>query len=121
MLKNQLSFGDGIITIYTVTNTAGAGNTPTETLSSGRKLMFENRTIGAARFYAAQEAGVKLDRTVLVPLGASITPQDIAIITSEDSNAQYAIKQIQNKTDTKPFSRLLSLERIGAVYDVATV
>lgn len=121
MADKQLSFCDGVADIYTVTNTAPAGDTPNETLSGKRTVRFEYRTVGAVRYFAAMQAEVKIDRIICIPRGASVTPQDIVILSSESASEQYHVKQVQIKTDTKPHSQIISLERVEQVYDVSDI
>lgn len=118
MLKDQVSFNDGIAHIYTVENAALSGDEPVDKLTDLRIVRFENRTIGAVRFFTAKQADAKLDRMIMIPNGIKVSPQDVVILASEDEN-QYRIEQVQTKTDTRPHTKLISLRRLESNYDFA--
>ncbi len=116
MLRNVVTFLDGIAEIYTVENSARRGDKPAERLVNMRKVRFGNRTVGAVRKFTADQAGIKLDRLIIVPLGVFVSAQDIVILSSENED-QYRIVQLQFKTDTKPKALQISLERLVQKYD----
>lgn len=118
MLKEQVSFNDGIADIYTVENAALPGDKPADKLSDRRTVRFANRTVGAVRFFTAKQADAKIDRMIMIPKGIKVSPQDVVILVSEDEN-QYGIEQVQNKTDTRPHTTLISLRRLESKYDFA--
>ena len=118
MLEDKCSFNDGIAEIYTVDNTALKGDKPVDKLINKRVVRFEYRTVGAVRFYIAKQADVKIDRMITIPKGVHVSPQDVVILISEGSN-QYRIEQVQHKSDTKPHTTLISLQRLVTNYDIA--
>lgn len=118
MLKEQVSFNDGVAEIFTVENKALPGDAPADKLTDRRKARFENRTVGAVRFFTAKQADTKIDRMIMIPRGIKVSPQDVAILVSEDEN-QYCIEQVQTKTNTKPPATLISLRRLESKYDFA--
>lgn len=119
MLKDQVTFLDGIAEIYTSENISAPGNAPVHKLVNKRRVNFAYRTIGAVRFYIAKQANVELSKTIIVPKGVHISPHDIVILVTEknEEKEQYEIEQVQHKTDTKPHSVLLSLRRLETNYD----
>lgn len=121
MLKEQISFNDGIADIYTVQNAAEPGDRPVDKLMNRRSVRFAFRTVGAVRFYIAKQVDVQIDRTILIPKGVHVSPQDVVIIPTEqvDAGAQYDVMQVQPKTDTKPHTVLLTLRRRAESYDIA--
>lgn len=118
MLEKQVSFNDGIAHIYTVENAALPGDKPADKLTDRRTARFSNRTVGAVRFFTAKQADTKIDRMIMIPKKIKVSPQDVVILVSEDEN-QYSIEQVQNKTDTRPHTKLLSLRRLESNYDFA--
>lgn len=118
MLRDQVSFNDGVAYIYTVENAALPGDAPADKLTDRRTARFSNRTVGAVRFFTAKQADTKIDRMIMVPKGIKVSPQDVVILASEDEN-QYCIEQIQAKTNTRPHTKLLSLRRLESAYDFA--
>ena len=121
MLENRISFNDGICEIYTVQNAAESGDMPVDKLFNCRKIRFAYRTVGAVRFYMAKAANVEIDRTLVIPKGVHVSPQDVVIIPTEkgEEKQQYEITQVQVKTDTRPHSVLLTLKRRTECYDIA--
>lgn len=121
MLEKQISFNDGICEIYTVKNAAEQGDMPVDKLFNRRRVRFEYRTVGAVRFFMAKAANVEIDKTLVIPRGVHVSPQDVVIIPTEkgEENQQYEIMQVQVKTDTKPHSVLLTLKRRAESYDIA--
>lgn len=120
MLKNQVSFPDGAAEIYTVENVAEKGDKPAEKLTHKRTVRFKYKTVGERRFYDAQQAGVTIERMLIIPRGVLITPQSVVIITSE-GDQQYRVKQVQLLTEAAPISVQISLERIEQAYEIAGV
>ena len=107
--KNDfLKFNSGIVNIYASVNIADVGDKPNFQLKHRWKLRFENKTVGMQRFYIAQQSDTELSRLVQVPQQLGINLHDVATI----DGISYDIVQVQHKYDTKPFSTLLSLERI---------
>ena len=121
MLKNQLSFNDGLAAIYTVDNVAEAGDQPKNGLTKKRTARFEYRTVGYNRFTQNMQNNVKIEKMILIPWGVRVSVQDVVILTDDVGDTeQYEIMQAQDKTDTAPRSRQLSLRRIEAKYDTET-
>lgn len=119
MLKNQFSFCDGIAKIYKTENIAESGNAPVEGLILKGTVRFEYRTVGYNRFFTALQNQVQISKMILIPMGICVTPQDIVILSNDTK--QYVIAQIQDKTDTAPYTKLLSLKRIEAMYDIKAI
>ena len=121
MLDRQVTFNDGIADIYTAENVAEPGNNPVYKLVNLRELRFAYRTVGAVRFYIAKQANIEISKTIIVPRGVPISVHDVVILKTEDGqeSEQYDIEQVQPKTDTRPYSVLLSLRRLETVYDFA--
>lgn len=118
MLENKCSFNDGIAEIYTVHNAALKGDAPVDKLINKRVVRFEYRTVGAVRFFIAKQSDVKIERMIAIPKGVHVSPQDVVILISEGTD-QYKIEQVQQKTDTKPHTTLISLQRLVTNYDIA--
>lgn len=123
MLKNQATFNDGICDIYTVQNAAAPGDMPVNKLFGKQRVRFAYRTVGAVRFYMAKAANVDIDRTIVIPRGIRVSPQDVVIITTErgEEEQQYEVMQVQIKTDTMPQTVLLTLKRRAERYDIAGI
>lgn len=103
----------GILTIYKLTNVATPGLKPSEKLVRICTAYYDYQTIGITRAYAALGAKQQIDALVLAH--NTTLPVEAEYVVLEDGN-QYRIslKQIQGR------DVLLTLERLEALYDVAT-
>ncbi len=103
-------YRDGMVRIYEVSNSAGAGNLPVEALSIREALPFDLQTVGMARYYQGLSAGMKIDQKIRTPRRMSVTTQDVAVT---HDGVRYRIRQVQYPTDVTPDSMDLSLERVS--------
>lgn len=99
------SFNDGILTICST-----KGRTVTGTKAA--QIRFGNRTIGISRFYKARIESDKIDKLVSIPYTGNLKSSDVIYIDDE----QYKINQAQEKFDTVPPCRYLSLEHMVTPY-----
>ena len=103
------SFNDGLVTVYSVTDTAAAGYKPLETLTEKIKLPYEERRLGVQRYYAGRQNQIEVERVLRVPVGDErVTSQDIAV--TEDGT-RYRIDLVQLVTDVFPRCVDLTLVR----------
>lgn len=110
------TFNDGICTICSVENAARAGDRPKEQLKEKlRNVPYENRKTGVTRFYAAKQAGVKIEGVIRIPYHIGVSSQDICLI----NGIQYRIQQLQHNKDTMPMATDLTLQKLEADYDLA--
>ena len=118
--NNQISqtYNDGIISIYTVTDTATAGYAPIETLSEQpiAVLRYEEQRLGVTRYYQARQNQMEIDRVVRVQKSGLVNTQCIAI---DEKGVPYRIDLVQIVQDVYPPSEDLTLykvEQIGGGY-----
>lgn len=104
--KKMETFNDGMIEVCIVKERSIIGN------RINKKIRYGNKVIGFSRFYKAKLASSSVDKVISIPFVPVIQPTDLVIIGSE----QYKITLIQDKYDTLPQSRYLTLERINALY-----
>lgn len=109
--KITQSFNDGIVKIYSVTNSAQAGYAPVETLTLKNTLRFNERRIGINRYYEALQNQIRIDRVIRVPR-IEISTQDVAIIGA----TQYRIDLVQTVDDIQPPSYDLTLIKYEQEY-----
>lgn len=102
------NFDDGIVKIYTVTNSAPAGLMPVETLSEDPvyTLRYEERSFGIQRYYSARQNQIQIERVLRVPRVPNVTNQNVAI--TQDGK-KYRIDWVQPLTDVYPASMDLTL------------
>lgn len=115
MLKKTQSFNDGVVKIYNVTNTAGSGDMPQQTITLKQTLRYKERTVGLQRFWAAHQANVTVNYVLRCPCLRDVSAQDVAI---PNDGKQYRIVQIQYPEDVDPPVMDLTLEEIKQVYDI---
>jgi hypothetical protein len=108
-------FDDGQVDIYSITNTAFAGDLPKEGLTYGSSYWYEERTIGITRFYAALKTDVKLEMVIRIWRDKSI---DTSLICKIDE-VQYRIVQVQHLENEDGLEVTdISLEKQGETYDI---
>jgi len=116
MPKKQLQkFNDGIVKIYSVTNTAEPGEMPIDGLALAYTLRYEERTVGINRYFAAQQSNIRVDRLLRCPLRQDVTTEYVAI---PNDGKQYDIKLIQYPRDVEPPVMDLTLERRVTDYEI---
>ena len=115
----HIVFNDGVAIIYRVENTADEGERPCEKLIPIRKVHFANRTVGMGRYFEAMQNQIKISKLLLIPFFMQANVLDVVKICGDDT--QYRIEQVQQKSDTKPFTTLLTLSAIkpGEEYDIS--
>ena len=110
-----MTFDDGIVNIYTVANTAAAGDKPVRGLQFLEAFHFGYDTLGINRYYTALQAHQQIEAVINIPGFNAVRVESVAVINGE----QYTVQMVQhmNDEDGLRFTRL-SLERIGENYAV---
>lgn len=106
MLKNQLTFNDGIAEIRKPGSFLNRESVPKNCV----KVNFEYRTVGFNRYFEGLQNQIEISKMILIPRGAPVMPQDVVTLTGDAG--RYIIRQAQEKRDTLPPSVQLSLQRI---------
>lgn len=108
---NEISqtYGDGIVTIYRLKNTAKPGYFPNPKLVEVARLRYEERRLGLTRYYDAKQVNVDVERVLRVPRGGKTAAQDIAV--TEDGQ-EYRIDLIQTVDGVFPPSLDLTLAKV---------
>lgn len=108
---------DGLLTLYTLTDTAEKGMMPHEQLVKLSDEYYGKRTVGLTRYYAALGANQRVDKLVRIWRNDQIETGNYAIL--EDNN-QYRIDFIQHLLDDDGLEVTdLTLVRLDDHYDVA--
>lgn len=111
-----MTFDDGILTIYTVTNTAQPGQMPVEGLEEKEKYYYGFDTLGINRYYTALQAQQQIEAVVNVPGWGDIAATDICAL---DNGDQFRIVMRQATLDDNGLRiTKLSLERIDEKYAI---
>lgn len=103
----------GVLTFYSLANTAENGRMPVFRLVSVGTAFYEERTIGYGRFYAALGANQQID--ALVRCLNTTIPKEAKYAILEDGN-QYRIELKQTIQGTDDID--LTLVRLEENYDV---
>lgn len=110
------NFGDGVVKIYTVTNSAQPGYQPVPALTLKCVLRYEEQRLGIQRYYSGRQNQVEIERVLRVPRYGGITNQDVAM--TEDGR-QFRVDMVQNVTDVYPASLDLTLAKIEQEIEVS--
>lgn len=111
------SFNDGVVTVYSVSDTAKPGYKPKTTLVRKVKLCYEERRLGIQRYFSGKQNQIKIERVLRCPSTGQISTQDVAI--TEDCK-QYRIDLIQKADGVYPPSVDITLSHIEQKYEVDT-
>lgn len=110
------NFGDGVVKIYTLTNSAQPGYQPVPALALKCVLRYEEQRLGIQRYYSGRQNQVEIERVLRVPRYGGITNQDVAV--TEDGR-QFRVDMVQNVTDVYPASLDLTLAKIEQEIEVS--
>ena len=100
------SYNDGVVTVYSVTDSARPGYQPVEQLTEKIKLRYEEQRLGIQRYYNAMQNQIQVERVIRVPRAEQITSQDVA--ETEDGR-RYRIALVQTVDGVWPPSQDLTL------------
>ena len=106
--SNEVTQGytSGVVTVYTVTDSARPGYQPVEQLTEKIKLRYEEQRLGIQRYYNAMQNQIQVERVIRVPRAEQITSQDVA--ETEDGR-RYRIDLVQTVDGVWPPSQDLTL------------
>lgn len=108
-------YRDGVVKIYTITDTAQPGYQPKPTPALAETLFYAERRVGLQRYYSGKQAQVQVERVIRTQMRPSVNPQCIAV--TEDGT-QYGIELVQQLQDVYPSSMDLTLVQIEQKYEV---
>lgn len=120
-----MTFDDGIVGVYELTEEKIPGKKPVEGLALNERSFFSYDTLGINRYYTALQAKQEIVAVIDIPGWHEIAAnRHIAIIADVDGNItedcqQYRIVMVQPMTEDYGLRiTKLSLERIGDNYVV---
>ena len=115
-----MTFDDGILTVYNVTNTAQAGDRPVMGLEEKAKYYFGYDRIGVTRLYLAKQAAQEVSAGVNIPGWNDVKNTDVVLIP-EPQPLHYQVADVQPELDENGLRIMkLTLERTGQKYEVPT-
>lgn len=101
-------YNDGLVMIYSVTDSAAPGYEPKPQLTKKLALRYEERSLGIRRYYEAMQNQISVERVVRCPRVAGVTNQDVA---QTEDGTYYRIDLVQAVTDVYPPSMDLTLAK----------
>lgn len=110
------AYNDGVVTVYTVTDSGLPGGLPVEKPAKKAVLRYEERRLGLQRYYEGRQNQVEVERVLRTPRRKGVSSQDLAV--TEDGQ-QYRIDLVQSANDVYPPSMDLTLTKITQKYDVS--
>lgn len=111
---------DGLVGIYTLTNSAAAGDMPMMSLAKQSEAYFQNRVIGYGRLYAAKGVNESIDLLIRLWYDPSIRVGQCAVITDSDFSGQYHIDMVQHTTNEDGLKVTdLTLTRLEETYAIS--
>lgn len=112
-----MTFDDGILKIYNVTNAAAPGDLPCKSLTEKGRYYYCYETLGVTRFYQAMQANQQITAVVAVPGWINARVTDICEL---DDGALYKVDMVQTARDDNNLKiTRLSLERVSQKYEFA--
>lgn len=114
------TFPSGCVTFFHTDDTSAAGDIPKYAARAFLRVPYEEKKIGDVRYYAALQAGSRLDRVVRVPCvkGIDVTG-DIAMVSGDTQ--QYRVTKFTQNSMTLPESWDVTLEVSKKNYKIAEV
>ena len=108
-------YPDGIVRIYRLANSAGAGGMPNASLTLAETLPYRRKTVGVTRFFNGLQADYTIDNRIRTPRRDGVTTQDVA---ETHDGKRYWIRQVQYPEDIIPPCMDLALERQASTDEV---
>lgn len=111
-----MTFDDGILKVYEVTNSASPGDMPIAALSEVGAFYFHEDSLGVTRYFEAIKAGQLIERVVSIPYPAFVS---INHVVAFEDGSQFQVRMVQPERDEQNLKILrLSLERAGEQYEI---
>lgn len=101
---------EGIVPIYTVTNTASAGDMPNEVLAAYGNRYYSVRTVGIRRLYAALGANMAIDGLITVHKDRLPNTGELVFVLDGEQYRASARQYVGDDT-------IVTLERLEKFYE----
>lgn len=94
-------FDGGVISFYTVSNTAKKGQMPTRTYTAKASVCYERRSVGINRYAVALQNDAQIEWVCRTPALYDISTDEVAVLHpySHEDNSVYKVFQIQQTQD----------------------
>lgn len=112
-----MTFDDGIVSLYNLTNTAAAGDMPSERLTLHAQAFFGERVVGYGRQYSAKSVNEQIDMLIRIWEDRGLHAGMYAVIGPD----QFRIDNVQHLLDDDGLRVTdLTLRRLEENYDIDT-
>lgn len=108
-------FRRGIVELGALDNLAPPGEVPSYGFKPATRLYYEERTVGATRYYAGLQARVRVDLVIRLPE----RPEADTFTHARLAGKLYKVVQLQYPRDVQPAAMDLSLSRAADQEDEA--
>lgn len=112
-----MTFDDGIVRLYTITDQAQPGKKPIKGLTLRESFYFGFETLGINRYYTALQAGDQIESVISIPGWQAISAAQTVAIMEDGLEYKVVLAQPTLDEDGLRITRL-SLERLGDEYVV---
>lgn len=95
-------FDDGVLTVLRARTTSDAGRMPASSYAVLAKSCYKERTVGATRFYNAQQANMQVDKLLRIPRIYGIMTGDMVSLqpyACEAPGTLFQVRQVQQVVD----------------------
>lgn len=121
--RKQQPLTDGVVHIYKVENAAPQGAMPIERHTLKHTLRYRERIVGMARYYAALQANVRVEKVIRTARLHDVSTQDTAMIFGRAGRPEelqhYRIVQVQYPDGVLPPAMDLTLQLVEERYGSA--
>lgn len=114
--KKQQTFNDGVVRIYEVKNTTIPGKTPKKSLVFKETIRYKAKTVGITRMNLAKQNNSKADKLIECPRREVVTATSVAML---QDGKQYQVINLQYPEEREPPTMLITMERLGKLYDIS--
>lgn len=112
-----MTFDDGIIKVYSVSNGSEPGEVPAKVLATPVLFYFHEESLGVTRYFEALKAGQLIEKVISIPWPAEISVNQIVVF---EDGSQFKIRMVQYEKDDDGLKIIkLSLERNGEEYEIS--
>ena len=112
-----MTFDDGIVGIYTITQKPEPGKMPIRGISLSESFFFGYDTLGVNRYYTALQANQQIEAVINIPGWQPFNPATSVAVMEDGS--QFKVRMVQPMLDEDGLRiTTLSLERVHENYAV---
>lgn len=112
-----MTFDDGLLKVYEVSNNALPGDMPVEKLTQKAEYYYHVEQIGVTRYYAALEADQEISAIVDIPGWEDVKTTDMVLLDGEDAYSKVSFTQTATDENGLKILRI-TLEKVEQKYEL---